>query len=297
MFWKPAKTFGLIIGFFILLSIAGVLMFLLHSVLTQDPGPSAYLTGLLLVLGAPLLALWSYWYFGLVTMRYYLDRNALVIACGAIRHIVPMDAIEAVVSGADAPLADGFRGVGWPGCLMGTARTVDHRPLTVYSTEPHERQHIAINESLCYGISPRRTEEFLGEWAVLKALAPLRSVRQERAYIPLAALPIWRDRTFWAGIVLALLASVALFGLISSQFDALPDRLPLYLSPQREAFRIVGKSEMYLFPAIGTVLVVANGTVGLLVHRRERLAAQLLAAMAASLQAPLWVVALSVLGR
>lgn len=297
MFWKPAKTIGLIVGFLILVTIAGVVALLTHSVIGQDPGPSAYVTGLFLVLSAPLLVLWLYWYYGLATMRYYLDRNALVIACGVVRHIVPMESVRAIVSGADVPLADDLHGVSWPGCLMGSAQTRDHGRLAVYSTEPLDRQLVVITDSLCYGISPQQGERFLEEWAAQRDLGPLRQVEQERAYIPFAAMAIWKDRAYWAAMIAGLLASVALFGLISSRFGALPDRLALYLSPQREVFRIVGKAELYLFPAIGTVIAIANAVVGLLVHRRERLAAHLLAAMTAALQAPLWIVALSVMGR
>ena len=296
MFWKPAKTFGLVVGLLILLTIAGVEGFLLRSVLAQEPGLSAYVTGLLLVLSVPLLGLWIYWYYGLATMRYYLDRNALVVACGATRHIVPLTAITAIVRGADVPLGEGFRGIGWPGCLMGMARTRDLGELVVCSTDPLDRLMVVITDARCYGISPAQGERFLAEWDAQRALGPVRRVQQETAYLPFIALPVWRDRAFWVAMLAGVVASVALSGVISGRYGALPDRIALHLNPQQEAFRIVAKAEMYLFPAIGMLLALVNGIVGLAVHRRERLAAHLLAAMTISLQAPLWIVTLTVLG-
>ncbi len=297
MFWKPAKAFGLTIGLLLLLASAGAVVYLWQSTVAQDPGPSAYVTGLLFAVSASLVALGIYWIYGLATMRYYLDRNALVIGCGTARHIIPIDAIRSIVPGTDVPLTGRLRGISWPGCLMGTGQTRDHGPLVTYSTEPHERQLVIITDSLCYGISPRQSEAFLAAYASQRELGPLRRVQQDRAVIPLAALPIWKDRAFWGAMIAGLLASLALFGLISSRFGSLPDRLPLYLSPQREAFRIVGKAELYLIPAIGAIIVLVNSIVGMVVHRRERLAAWLLAAVTACLQAPLWIAALSVLGR
>jgi len=297
MFWKPAKAFGLIVGLLILCATVGIVVYLARSTFAQEPGPSAYITGLFLALATPLLAVETYWLYGLATMRYYLDRNALVISCGMTRHIVPLDAIQAVVPGTDAPAPTGFRGVGWPGCLMGTSELQDRGTLVIYSTEPHDRQLLVVTDAACYGISPARPQAFLAEYATQRALGPLRRVQQERAMVRLAALPIWKDRAFWAGMGVSLLASLVLFGIISTRFDALPDRLALYLSPQREAFRIVGKEELYYFPVIGMVIVMTNTVAGMLVHQKERLAAWLLSAVTTCLQAPLWAVALSVLGR
>jgi len=296
MFWKPAKTFGLVIGLFILLTIGGVEAFLLRSILAQDPGLSAYITGLLPVLSVPLLGLWIYWYYGLATMRYYLDRNALVVACGATRHIIPLTAIQSIRPGADVALSEAFHGIGWPGCLMGAARTREGAEMVVCSTEPMDRQLIVVTEDRCYGISPAQTERFLEEWAAQQALGPVRRVQHETAHLPFAALPVWRDRAFWAALLVGLVASVALSGIISGRYGALPDRIALHLNPQQAAFRIVAKADMYLFPAIGILMALANGAAGIVVHRRERLAAHLLAATSVGLQAPLWIVTLSVLG-
>lgn len=115
--------------------------------------------------------------------------------------------------------------------------------------------------------------------------------------VRLAALPIWKDRAFWAGMGVSLLASLVLFGIISTRSDALPDRLALYLSPQREAFRIVGKEELYYFPVIGMVIVMTNTGGG---HARSPEGAPGGLASIRRHHLPTgapWAVALSVLGR
>ena len=156
MAWKPDKTLGLGVGLVVVLVIIGMEAFLLQSMLDQPPGLNLYVMALLFVLSVPLLVLWLYWYYGLVTLRYTMDRDALVIACGASRYVVPMDAIQRVVRGDEVAISQGFRGVGWPGYLMGSLRLRELGLMLVASTEPVERQLIIVTERMCYGVSPRQ---------------------------------------------------------------------------------------------------------------------------------------------
>ena len=123
------------VGLVVLLVIIGVEVFLVRSMIGQPPGLNLYVVALLFVLSLPLLVLWLYWYYGLATLRYTMDRNALVIACGASRYVVPMEEIRRTVRGDEVSILQGFRGVGWPGYLMGSLRLRDLGLLLVASTE------------------------------------------------------------------------------------------------------------------------------------------------------------------
>lgn len=296
MFWKPAKALGLVVGLAILLTIAAVSVSLLHSILAQGPGMSAFVTGVLFILSVPLLALWARWYYGLATLRYYLDRNVLVIVRGATRFVVPLGEIRSVVRGDEVAMSESFRGVGWPGYLTGVAQSRELGPVLTNSTEPLERQVVVVTARGCYGISPREPQRFLDELASYLATEPPRRVPQRTLLLPIAAHPLWRDRWFWLTMGAALVANVALFGLVSSRYGVLPDRFPIYLTPQREAYRIIARTEIYFVPAIGSLLLVLNGALGALLHRRERLGAYLMAAMSVVLQVPLWAAVSGMLG-
>ena len=79
MVWRPAKAMGLIVGVIVLLTILGLQVFLVQSMVSQRPGSMLFLTALLLLGSLPLLVLWSYWYYELISLRYYLDRKRQLI--------------------------------------------------------------------------------------------------------------------------------------------------------------------------------------------------------------------------
>lgn len=292
MFWKPARALGLVVGLVILLTIVGVQIFLVQSVLGQPPGLSAYLTALLLLCSVPLLVLCIHWYYGLLTLRYYMDRNALVILSGAERHIVPMGEIRRIAHGRDFKAGENIHGIGWPGYLKGTATLGDLGRVMVHATEPLDRQLIVVTDRGCYGISPRDVERFLDEFESRRALGPLRRVEARVAYLPYATLPVWRDRALWGALLAAAVVNVILFGVVSGRYSALPERFPLPFGAQREALRIISRGDLYLLPGIGAIALLLNGVLAAAVHGRERLGAYVLAASAALLQLPLWLATL-----
>lgn len=297
MAWKPDKALGLGVGLVVMLVIIGMEAFLLQSMLGQPPGLNLYVMALLFVLSLPLLVLWLYWYYGLATLRYTMDRNALVIACGASRYVVPMESIRRVVRGHEVAISQGFRGVGWPGYLMGSLRLRDLGLLLVASTEPVERQLVIVTDRMCYGVSPRRPEQFIADLATRQALGPLHLAEQAVEYVSFVAAPVWRDRWFWATVLLAFVANAALFGVIALRYPALPERLPLHFDAQGMVDRVGFKSGLIVVPTIGALSLAANGVLGTILHGRERLAAYLLAGMAVTLQVVLWIAALGILGR
>ena len=93
---------------------------------------------------------------------------------------------------------------------------------------------------------------------------------------------------------MAFLASLALLGLVAGVYGGLPDRVAIHLG-SREVARVVPKSSLLALPVMGALALVVNSFLGLLLHRRERLGAYLLAGMAFSVQAILWLAATGIL--
>jgi hypothetical protein len=297
MVWKPPKALGLGIGLVIVLTIIGIDAFLIRSMFGQSIGFNLYLIGLLFTISLPLLALWVYWYYGLLTLRYYLDRNALEIVCNTSRYVIPMDAIQRIVPGNEVVVAKGFRGVGWPGYLMGHLMLEGLGLMMVQSTEPLERQLVVVTDSLCYGISPSQAERFLEDFAARRALQPMRHITSSVEYAPFVAAPVWRDRWFWGIATLAILGCVALFGLIFRSYGQLPERIPLHFDARGQVDRIVAKSGFLVVPEIGALTLAINGLLALILHQHERLGAYLLISMAVVIQIVLWLATWGILGH
>jgi hypothetical protein len=297
MVWKPAKTLGLIAGLITILTIMGVDAFLVRGMTRTGLGLNFYFMILLLVLSLPLFVLFLYWYYSLVTLSYYLDRNALIISYGYSRHVVPLGAIRRIIPGTQAVISQVFRGVGWPGYLMGSMRLEDLGSLLVYSTEPLDRQLVVITDRQCYGISPKDAAHFLEDYAARRALGPIREVEQAVEHASFVASPVWSDRWFWGIIILALVANAVLLGLIVDRYGRLPERIPLHFDARGQLDRIVAKSGFLVVPGIGALALLFNSVFGTLLYRRERLAAYLLVIMTLGVQAVLWIAALGILNR
>lgn len=296
MVWKPSKTLGLVVGLIIVLVVIGVDAFLIDRMLKQSFGLSLYFTGLLFVSTLPLLALLAYWYHGLAALRYILDRNALVIACGAFNHVVPLDCIVNTVPGDQVVVSRGFRGVGWPGYLRGRMRLRGLGTLQVYSSEPLERQLVIVTRSRCYGVSPQGVQGFSEAIEVRRALGSTRAVEHAVEYGRVAAWPVWRDWWFWAHVCLATVINAALFGFIAGLYGHLPDRMPLSFDASGEVGRIIPKTNLLLVSGIGALTLGVNSVLGFLLHWRERLAAYLLSGVSLAIQPILWWAVVAIVG-
>jgi hypothetical protein len=295
MVWKPNKTLGLVVGLIILLTIVGVDIYLVKSMVGRNVGLNLYFTALLFVLSLPLAALWAFWYYGLLTLRYYLDRNAFCIVCGTSRYVVPMETIRRVLVGSEVQPRDSFRGVGWPGYMHGTMRLVGLGTLSVQSTEPLEHQLVVVTDTLCYGISPAEPQRFLEDFSARRALGPMRQVAQTTEYTDFAAWPIWHDSSYWGLLALAFLANAVLFAVVAQVYGHLPERMALHYDSLGQVDRVGPRSNLLLVPGIGALTWVANGVLGFVLHRRERLGTYLLVAVTLAVQCVLWLAALRIL--
>jgi hypothetical protein len=297
MVWKPAKALGLGVGLIMVLTMLGIDALLIESMLNQPFSINLFFTVLLFVLSLPLVVLWLYWYYCLVTLRYHLDRNALTIICGASHHRIPMDTICEIAPGSAYQISRGFRGVGWPGFLKGHLRLRELGRALVFSTEPVARQLIVVTDGQAYGISPRDAQGFLDDWAARRALGVIRPAIQGKERISFAAFGVWKDRWFWGMLALAFVANMALWGWLSGQFMHLPERIPLHFDSAGQVDLVGPKAGLLLIPGIGALVLLANGALGFLLHHRERLASHLLIAIALTVQAVVWYAVLGVLRR
>jgi hypothetical protein len=297
MVWKPTKVLGAIVGLIILLTIVGVDRFLIENMFNQGLSLNLYFTALLFILSLPIVAIWLYWYIGFLTLRYHMDRNALTIVSATGRQVIPLQTIQRIVAGHELTVSQNFRGIGWPGYLKGTMRLKGLGMVWVHSTEPLERQLVVVTDTLSYGISPMRRQEFLEDFEARRSLGPIRELHPELEPARLVTWPIWHDRWLWAILLVAMLGNAALFGFIAGRWGDLPERLPLHFDAQGIVDRIDSKNDLLLVPAIGALTLLTNTVLGILLHRQECLGSFLLAFSAMGIQCILWVATLGILAN
>lgn len=114
---------------------------------------------------------------------------------------------------------------------------------------------------------------------------------------PALALII-RDRYLWALLIVALIVNLGLFAYLIIEVNRVPPTLPplvpLHFDATGEADRIEPRNALYSLPQIGLVVIVGNLALGMLIYRREPLAAYLLAGTAVVIQLLLWIAAIQI---
>ena len=278
MVFKPRRSTGILVGIAIIISLL-VLDALLFSYLRQSPISLVFfIFTLLVILSIPLLALLGYLVYGLITLRYQLHRNALTIVWGATRQIIPMDSIREVVRGQDLGEEIKARGVSWPGYLVGCGRIEGIGRTLFYATEPAAGQLLLVTPTLAYSISPADPDGFLQAFEIRQHMGPIQLLSYEHHQPAFLSWPIRRDRLAHLLLALGLGANLILFAYLCWRYPAL------------------GRAEIFRLPAIGLVALIANSSLGTLIHRRQRVGAYLLWGGAVVVQILSWLAALSVIG-
>jgi len=276
MVFKPRRSTGILVGIAIILSILALDVLLLAYLRQGQISPIFFICALLVVLSLPLLAFLGYLVYGLFNLRYQLHRDALTIVWGATQQIIPMGSIREVVRGEDVGEDIKVRGVSWPGHLVGRGQIEGIGPTLFYATEPLARQLLVVTPTLAYGISPADLDGFLDAFEIRQNMGPIQILPYEHHQPGFLSWPIWRDRLAHLLLALGIGTNLVLFA---------------YL-----CWRYSSRTEIFKLPAIGLITQIANSSLGMFIHRRQRVGTYLLLGGAVVVQFLSWLVALNIIG-
>lgn len=297
MTFKPAPSRGAWIGLAMTAAALVACALLLVLVRATAAGPRRAVLIATLLLALPLTLRLAYWVWGLLSMRYVLGRDGLIIQWAASRQVVPMAAITHVLAGRayDAPLV----GMRWPGHEVGRTTLSDddgvRRDALVYATTSPEDQLVVLTASLAYAISPADPQAFVDDFRLRHRLGPTAAWEQHTDRSPLARLSLLADRPALGLLALAAGLNVLAFLWLTWHYPALPEQIALRLrfdpalglptanplSPTASAWNL---------PLIGLAVLAANGALAAAGHSRARFAALLLGTGAVLVQLAVGVV-------
>jgi hypothetical protein len=247
---------------------------------------------LLVALSLLLAAILCYLVYGLLTLRYLIGRDSVVISWARRRETIPLVAIEAitpVTALSPGIKASRFR---FPGYSIGRGRDARRRKLRFYSTGRRSDELLIDTAEASYVISPSRATGFLSAVRARRHVGPAQALEQTRREDGIAGLPIWRDWKALGLVVAAAVANVSLFAYIALRYPHLPEVVPL-LSEAGQVSLIGAKEELFELPVIGLVVFVVNTALGLALHRWERPVTYSLAVIALLVQILVWSAAFS----
>ncbi len=295
---SPGQAVGLalIAGLIILDSILGVLLF-------QVPiSFLSFLVGAFLLLSAPAIMLVAFFTACLSAARYYVEDMALIIQWGRLRQIVPLDQIGEILYGQDLPVLKGFRGLRWPGYLLGRGKLIDRQgegmPARFYSSRPLREQVVVTTGSTAYGISPPDPEEFVNS---LRAMFLLENDGRRPALsesMSFLGWSIWRDRLAQILLGLATLLNAALFFYLSAIMGNLADEVALHFNSQGVPDRLGSPAGLLILPLIGFLAWLVAILFGWYFYhvRDERPTAYVVWGSMVAIQLAAWVAVIGLLG-
>ncbi|MFQ5813189.1 MAG: PH domain-containing protein [Anaerolineae bacterium] len=278
MVFKPRRSTGVLVGVAIILSILVLDALLLSYLRWSQISLVFFIFALLVILSLPLLALLGYLVYGLFNLRYRLHRDALTIVWGATQHIIPLDSIREVARGEDLGKEIKVRGISWPGYLVGRGQIEGIGRALFYATEPVAGQLLAVTPTVAYGISPADPDGFLDAFEIRQHMGPIQLLSYEHRQPGFLSWPLRRDRLAHLLLASGLGVNLILFGYHFWRYPAL------------------GQAEVFKLPAIGLVALIVNSSLGILIHRRQRVGAYLLWGGTIVVQLLSWLTAFNVIG-
>lgn len=296
MLFKPRLLPGALLASLCTLGVATAAVLLAFFIVSTPISLNSFLMGLSVLLLLCLAVVFGYWTFGLFSLRYRVDRNAVTITSGFSREIVPLGKIERIVPGDEVPWVGPVRGVRWFGYYEGRA-LVENLGYAIYHCShprPRELLYLVTARSV-YAITVKNPDRFILELHLRQELGPTRPVEQESRRWWILQLPFWRDRTVLALLAVSLLINLSMFGLITHAYPRLPELLSLHFTAQGIVDRVGFRIEVLKLPAMALVVLMSNLLLGFLLHARERAAAYLLLIGALSVQALFWVAAVRII--
>ncbi len=238
---------------------------------TEPVSVSTVLCYLFAGLFVGIAALFAYWTYACASLRYELDRNALVVHCGFVRQVIPLDSVKRVTFGELVPLP-AIEGVGWSGYHVGRAKVQDIGETLFYSTHrrPAELVYV-ITAAQAYAVSPPDVRRFVSELDAARTEGVEIALRQTPRRAPLAYQPFWLDRYAQGLALVAVLLCAATAGVIFANYGGLHDSLAISFPPL-DVERVASKHDLLSLPATAFGVLLVSLVAAFVARAWERLA-------------------------
>ncbi len=265
----PPRALGLTLGAaFLSLSLAAS-AFGLRQILL---GVQLSLLGLwvsLPSLGIPLAAVISYRLYGLLSARYWLDRDRFALRWGLAREVWPLSAVHSLrLLPREQAYSPPRRNFCWPGCLVGMGQVEGVGPVEVFAGQTAGGLVLLEGPHGALAISPPDPQAFIERYHELARLGSLEPVPFSRRRPDFLTLRIWEDRT---GRILLLLGAALCLGFLAfaaARLPSLPETVLFGYHPSGMPQARVPASQLLLLPLVSGAAWLVDLVVGAWLFRR-----------------------------
>lgn len=255
----------------------------------------SFLWGVLLLVSLPLLAVMAYWTSSLGTVRYHVAEDALMIEWGSMQQVIPLADIQSLQLGQEATAVTRFRGLCWPGLIVGRGRFLN-RDAYVFATRPQAEQLLLHTETAVYAISPVDLENFKDCLEALRRAKLDEAGQWPDSHLGFLQWSFWDDWPAQLLLTAAILFNLALFAYLTAVYGRLPDQVALHFNRLGEVDRLAPPGKLFVLPLIGLIAWIVNGLWGWIFYQQEqKLPAYLLWGTAVLIQLGVWGAVLGLL--
>ena len=241
-----------------------------------------------LILGA----LFAYWAWGRLSLRYTVDRNALSIRWAGLEQVIPIGNIERLIpAGAEETVT--VEGVNWTGHHVGHAEIEDIGDVLFYSGHRTMADVLYVSTpSQTYAISVEDAMDFARAVQASQTRGALFEQRQTLHRSGISAQTFWSDRlAVLLGLVL-IGAFFAVLGYVLDMYPGLADTVGLRFPSFGGIVRASDKSALLDIPRSAAGFVAVNLFLAIVLHSWERMVSYVLLIAGIVTQAVLLVAAI-----
>lgn len=270
MSFTPPRLIGLLLGLLFLSVLLGGTAYGASQLASASISPWIVAWVLLPLLGVPLAALIAYRLYGLLTARYWLDRNGFYLMWGLARDQIPLAELETPRLVRDLP-GRWFPGGGlwWPGCVVGRGLVAGFGRVEFFASTPPEGMVLLTTGDQHLVISPADPLDFLDAFTQavrLGSLEPIPAVSQRPDFL---FNRLWADRVAKTLILLGLVLSLLLLGYLALRAPDLPGRVAFGFDPTGRPDPWAPPGRLLLLPLIGGLCWLVDLAAGIWLYRRE----------------------------
>lgn len=252
----------------LLVALLGLLdILLVRLLLAREVDGLSFLIALIVLAMILAMLYIGYRAFGVFSLEYWVDRDAVTLVWGSTRQVVPIGSIERIAQGAGREMLDAPRFWHWPCPHRRRFRVSGLGAVNSYSTLPLDQQIILVTDAESFSLSPTDGDAFIEALQQRFSLGIARPVSTELKRPPLWTWPLWRDYGALALILLGLLGVLVMFGALAFRYPGLSSDLPLHFDVNGLPDRIAAKSELFLLPVIGLIVWLFNTGSGVWLYR------------------------------
>jgi len=266
----PPRRLGVLIGGLFLAILLSAIVSSVHRLATEPISTWIILWVALPLVGVPLTLLIGYRLYGLLTVRYRLDRDGFFLTWGLVAEQLPLAAISSLRPADEVmPKLRPDRGLWWPGCVCGRREVEGEGLVEFFATSGYQGILVLGAGDRLLAISPPDLEAFHQAFVDATRMGSLEPIPTRSQSPDFVIAGIWTDAIARVLILVGLALPLLLLGYLSLRLPSLPLQVPFGFDPTGTPDPLAPPGRLLLLPMIGGLCWLANMAMGVWLYRRE----------------------------